>query len=289
MSYKRSVFPEGGYDTFIELYDLPPSYEPLVLEFAQLRANQNRTPEEEIRFNELMVMLQNYILDTEKWNRFCDAVTGLQKFFLENTQGYIDGLKTETRQTVDNGKVEINTTKDNALITIENKKDNIIAYMDETTAGAIRNDIGVMGDSTIEGRSLVDKTNLLKTQVDTNVQNITDNSNKINNLSTEVVAHEAKKATQDKAGHIKLSDIPSPPVTSVAGRTGAVTLDKTDVGLSNVDNVKQLPISGGTMTGNLIANTGTDYTTKRVRNIRFKTGADFTTSELAVGDIGFIY
>ena len=203
MSYKRSVFPEGGYDTFIELYDLPPSYEPLVLEFAQLRANQNKTPEEEARFNELTTMLQNYILDTEKWNKFCDAVTGLQKFFLENTQGYIDGLKTETRQTVDNGKVEINTTKDNALVAIENKKDNIIAYMDETTAGAIRNDIGVMGDSTIEGRSLVDKTNLLKTQVDTNVQNITNNSNKINNLSTDVDTHQAEKATQTILGHVK--------------------------------------------------------------------------------------
>ena len=113
--------------------------------------------------------------------------------------------------------------------------------------------------------------------------------NAINGLQQDVDEHKAEKATQDKAGHIKLSDIPSPPVTSVAGRTGAVTLDKTDVGLSNVDNVKQLPISGGTMTGNLIANTGTDYTTKRIRNIRFKTGGDFTTSELAVGEIGFIY
>lgn len=241
MSYKRSVFPEGGYDTFIELYDLPPSYEPLVLEFAQLRANQNKIPEEEARFNELTTMLQNYILDTEKWNKFCDAVTGLQKFFLENTQEYIDGLKTETRQTVDNGKVEINTTKDNALVAIENKKDNIIAYMDETTAGAIRNDIGVMGDSTIEGRSLVDKTNLLKTQVDTNVQNITNNSNKINNLSTDVDAHKAEKATQIKLGHVKagnnitidtdgtINAQAGGNVDSVNGKTGVVVIDVPDI------------------------------------------------------------
>lgn len=31
-------------------------------------------------------------------------------------------------------------------------------------------------------------------------------------------------------------DIPPPPVTSVAGKTGAITLAKSDVGLSNVDN-----------------------------------------------------
>lgn len=47
--------------------------------------------------------------------------------------------------------------------------------------------------------------------------------------------------------------------------------------------------SGGTMTGGLVGHTGTDYTTKRFRNIQFKTGADFTTSELTTGDIGYIY
>ena len=34
-------------------------------------------------------------------------------------------------------------------------------------------------------------------------------------------------------------------VTSVQGRTGAVTVSKSDVGLGNVDNIKQMPISGG--------------------------------------------
>lgn len=156
MSYKRSVFPEGGYDTFIELYDLPPSYEPLVLEFSQLRAKENKTPTEELRFNELTNILQNYIIDTDKWNKFCDAVTGLQKFFLENTQGYIDTLKVDVNNTVANGKAEIDTTKDNALISIEQKKENIIDYMDNTTAGAIRNDIGIMGDlETTDKSSLV--------------------------------------------------------------------------------------------------------------------------------------
>ena len=36
-------------------------------------------------------------------------------------------------------------------------------------------------------------------------------------------------------------------VTSVAGKTGAVAVSKSDVGLSNVDNVKQMPISGGVL------------------------------------------
>ena len=44
---------------------------------------------------------------------------------------------------------------------------------------------------------------------------------------------------------ISASAVPTPPVLSVAGKTGAVALDKNDVGLSNVDNTSDLakPIS----------------------------------------------
>ncbi|HHX69217.1 MAG TPA: hypothetical protein GX708_14355, partial [Gallicola sp.] len=61
------------------------------------------------------------------------------------------------------------------------------------------------------------------------------------------------------------------------------------VGATLGDWKELLNPSGFTMTGNLVAKTGTDYTTKRVRNCVYKIGADFTTSELANGDIGFIY
>lgn len=44
-----------------------------------------------------------------------------------------------------------------------------------------------------------------------------------------------------------------------------------------------------TMTANLVANVGSDYTTKRVRNIVYKTGAEFTTAELGLGDLGCVY
>jgi hypothetical protein len=60
-------------------------------------------------------------------------------------------------------------------------------------------------------------------------------------------------------------------VTSVAGKTGAVTLAKSDVGLGNVDNVKQMPIAGGTFTGIATAQSNTSYTTAQVRNIILST------------------
>lgn len=51
------------------------------------------------------------------------------------------------------------------------------------------------------------------------------------------VAHMDIVAEEEVRGHIKLSDIP--------------TTTKEDVGLNNVDNLKQLPIGGGTMTGSI--------------------------------------
>ena len=55
-------------------------------------------------------------------------------------------------------------------------------------------------------------------------------------------------STQTKG--IKWSTIPSAPVTSVAGKTGAVTLTSTDVGLGNVDNTSDAnkPVSTATQT-----------------------------------------
>mgnify|MGYP001022793551 CR=1 FL=1 len=43
------------------------------------------------------------------------------------------------------------------------------------------------------------------------------------------------------------------------------------VGLGNVDNVKQMPIAGGTFTGAAIAQSNTNYTTAQIRNIVLST------------------
>lgn len=43
------------------------------------------------------------------------------------------------------------------------------------------------------------------------------------------------------------------------------------VGLGNVDNVKQMPIAGGTFTGAAVAQTNTSYTTRQLRNVVMST------------------
>ena len=155
MAYKRSVFPEGGYDIFKEKYDISPDKEVLVDEYYALWKKTDRTTLEDNRLNELEVELEPYLYTAENINQYQDAMSNVQKFFVENTHDYV----LEKQE-------EIDTQKDNALIAIENKKQNVLDYMDGTTAGVLRNDIGDMLDSTIEGRSLVDKTNLLKSIID---------------------------------------------------------------------------------------------------------------------------
>lgn len=89
--------------------------------------------------------------------------------------------------------------------------------------------------------------------------------------------------------------ITSAPVTSVAEKTGAVTLDKSDVGLGNVDNTSdadkpvstatqtaldgKLSLSGGDMTGHInfgiSSSTGSepkDYQVGRFKNLKLATG-----------------
>ena len=57
--------------------------------------------------------------------------------------------------------------------------------------------------------------------------------------------------------------------TGAAG--DAPNLAKGSVGLGNVDNLKQMPIAGGTFTGAAIAQANTNYTTAQLRNIIIST------------------
>lgn len=80
--------------------------------------------------------------------------------------------------------------------------------------------------------------------------------------SSATSSHTGLMASTDKA---KLDGIETGAqkntVTSVSGRTGTIVLTKTDVGLGNVANVAALPLTGGTITGSVTANsfqTGTN-------------------------------
>jgi hypothetical protein len=82
--------------------------------------------------------------------------------------------------------------------------------------------------------------------------------------------------------------ITSGEVSSVAGRTGVVTLTKTDVGLANVDNTsdEDKPISNSTQTAlNLKANQSTTYTKNEINTLaaNYATNTTVTTLTNNVG------
>ena len=54
--------------------------------------------------------------------------------------------------------------------------------------------------------------------------------------TSQALTNEQKEQARTNIGAISVADIPEVPVTSVAGKTGAVTLTKSDVGLGNVTN-----------------------------------------------------
>lgn len=104
MSYidgRRSVFPDGGVDSFLELYSLPSSQRSNLGRYQFLKLQNNLTPAEQTELNNLTITLQHYIIDVEKWNKFADAVFNLETFFLDETVGYIEQKQTEFQSEVD--------------------------------------------------------------------------------------------------------------------------------------------------------------------------------------------
>lgn len=89
------------------------------------------------------------------------------------------------------------------------------------------------------------------------------NKTTIANNLTETIPGKALDATQGKALAEQISTH-----TESANPHGTT---KADVGLGNVDNVKQMPIAGGTFTGAVTAQSNTAYTTRQIRNIVLST------------------
>lgn len=102
----ESNFPDS-YDVFRKISDLQPSDKENVRRFQELWNKDSRTPEEENEMNRLQTSLKKYTLTATDINLFQNAVTQTQKFFNEDTQGYVNRLQIETTQHVANEKTSI--------------------------------------------------------------------------------------------------------------------------------------------------------------------------------------
>lgn len=138
---RRSEFPDK-MDNLLELFNLPASLKPNAKRYKQLLTKETLSTMEKSEFNDLKVLLQDYLIDVQKFNLFGDILINIQKFFKEGVEPFVNELKN-------------NATKE-----IQDRKDEVIDYMDSTTAGAIRSDIGIVKELNTENKdSLVGAVN----------------------------------------------------------------------------------------------------------------------------------
>lgn len=184
-----SVFPNGGIDQFLKHYDALASDIPFLKRIRELQYKENKTPSENNELTNLISQYRDKLFLANDLNHLQDAIMNLQSFFLSSVDGYILNKQSEFNAYVNDKKNEIaseqtatidtinatktdavnsisatkttaenniQSTKDAALISIEQKKENILNYMDSTTAGQIRNDIGIKNElATTDKSSLV--------------------------------------------------------------------------------------------------------------------------------------
>ena len=132
----------------------------------------------------------------------------------------------------------------------------------------------------------------------TNASNLSTLQNSFNTVQTKVNGIEAgaqvNKVTGVKGdnesnyrtGQISLSPanigaVPTSRTINSKALSANITISKSDLSLGNVDNVKQMPIAGGTFTGNAIAYSSNRNTSGgTIRNIVFVTSGYNPTSNL---------
>lgn len=188
---RRSEFPDK-MDNLLELFNLPASLKPNAKRYKQLLTKETLSTMEKSEFNDLKVLLQDYLIDVQKFNLFGDILINMQKFFKEGVEPFVNELKN-------------NATKE-----IQDRKDEVIDYMDSTTAGAIRSDIGIVKELNTENKdSLVGAVNEVNEKQDSNDSKITILDNRVNGKINrdELDEHIGKRSTSTQYGHIRLNDI----------------------------------------------------------------------------------
>jgi hypothetical protein len=182
-----------------------------------------------------------------------------------NNNGIVDNAEKVNGHTV-LSDVPANAKFTDTVTTI-NDKTGAIAKSDITALGIPAQDTVYTHPATHSADIIVDgTTNKAYTATEqSKLAGIETGANKTtiaNNLTT-TIAGSALDATQGK----ELADLVSTHTES-ANPHGTT---KADVGLGNVDDVKQMPIAGGTFTGVAVAQTNTSYTTRQLRNVILST------------------
>jgi hypothetical protein len=183
--------PDKNYqlDVFKEFSNVSSDEMSEIEELQTLYKKTNKTQTEIDRMNSLATKYLDKTPNASDFNKLCSAILNMQNFMKNEISDYVTN-------TVNTGVTTINTNKDSALIAIEQKKANIIDYMDGTTAGAIRNDIGDMQSLTTTAKtSLVGAINELKDNINTQNQMRKNGGGTFNSTTGVTITHNLGVAT----------------------------------------------------------------------------------------------
>ena len=90
----RSIFPQG-VDTFVEMYDLPPSLVPTAKRVQELKMQPSLSSMEQEELVGLVKSLEQYMITPENFNKFQDALVNMQTFMLTEVNDYINDKQDE--------------------------------------------------------------------------------------------------------------------------------------------------------------------------------------------------
>ena len=95
-----STFP-NEVDKIREVFDISPNRKADALRFQQLKVKENLTPSEIQELNNLTILLEDFLITPTLFNTFGSAVVALEKFFLEETVGFIEEMKQDVQVEID--------------------------------------------------------------------------------------------------------------------------------------------------------------------------------------------
>jgi hypothetical protein len=236
-----SNFP-NSVDSFIYRVNIQAQDKADIDRINQLTLQTTLSSDEQTELNNLISKHRNKLFLADDLNAIQDSLSNMQLFFKDKIESYVNSNVNS-----------ITTATNNALAALDAKKASIDLYMDSTTAGAIRTDLGVMSDLTT-----TDKSSLV---------------NAINEVN-------AKPSYQKPANGIPKTDLDSSVQTS---------LSKADTAVQSSDYVSHSGYAVTTNSGNAYSITLTPAPTSYVdgMSIRIKVNADATgATTLNVNGLG---
>ncbi|MSU01924.1 hypothetical protein [Tissierella pigra] len=138
---------ELGYliDEFDELQDLRWSDLQYLAEYRELKMKKNDgLPIDQVKLDQLEPLFKNKIVTASRWNKFQNALVGMQKFIKDEVEGFVLDKQQEMQLFVDgkqayivefvDGRVRlINNTVSEGINTMSDKRDYFIAFVNTKT------------------------------------------------------------------------------------------------------------------------------------------------------------